>query len=125
MRDAKPADLQVARDNRRSLTRCPRRLRAEAKREWRRIVPELVRQGLFTVLDRSTVATYCTIFAELQECHEAIRRHGYTYEGPEGEPVARPEVDIADQLSKLLLEYADALGLSPWSRSRIANAQGG
>ncbi len=51
----------------RSAPRAPEWLSDEAKAEWRRIVPELGRMRLVKTVDRSTLAAYCTTWAQYVE----------------------------------------------------------
>src|ERR1700680_4917197 len=53
---------------------CPSWLDAEAKREWKRIAPELVSLGLLTILDRATFAAYCQAWADLHALKTELRR---------------------------------------------------
>ncbi len=42
---------------------CPRHLLKEARKEWRRITPELQQLGLITRIDRAALALYCQEYA--------------------------------------------------------------
>lgn len=44
---------------------CPPHLRPEAKKEWKRIAPELEKLGLISRLDRTALALYCQAWAWL------------------------------------------------------------
>lgn len=104
---------------------CPTWLNAEAKREWRRIVPELERLGLLTLVDRAALAAYCQSYARWQQAEKVIEKQGMTMATPQGFEVARPEVAIARQQMQLVHKFATEFGLSPSSRSRVNAKPGG
>ncbi len=54
----------------------PAWLSREAKAEWRRVVRELDRIGLLTVVDRAALAAYCQAWAELVEATQVLGREG-------------------------------------------------
>lgn len=109
-----PADLRKLRGNPRKgkiafLTRRlapgkaepPRWLKGDGLREWERIVPELHRQGLLSVLDLAMVAAYCETFSAVGRAKKA---------GDER------------LLQKLLSEvraFSNRLGLSPADRGHV------
>jgi phage terminase small subunit len=43
----------------------PRKLNAEGKREWERIVPDLVKTRILASIDLSYLATYCSLHAAI------------------------------------------------------------
>ena len=96
----------------------------EAKLEWTRVVGELERLGLLTVVDRGALAAYCQSWARWAECEQEITQHGATqfveskangtYEQ------LRPVVAMAQKYFQLMQSAAARLGLDPASRSRIS-----
>jgi len=46
---------------------CPDWLSDDAKKEWKRLAPELERLGLLTVLDMAAFAGYCQSYAKLKK----------------------------------------------------------
>jgi len=78
----------------------PSWLSPEAKKEWKRLLPELKRAGLFSVPDRSVFASYCEAVATLKHTTEVLNRDGYTYRVIKGEMEfenERPEVKMRER----------------------------
>ena len=110
----------------------PRWLCAEARVEWKRIVPELQLLGLLTRLDRAALAIYCQSFGRLVQVEYAIGAHQAEL-AAKGELVAHALVQTTptgfareDVLSKMAADlriqvdrFLTAFGLSPSSRSRV------
>src|SRR4051812_10620069 len=55
---------------------CPSELGPVAKKEWERIVPELIERDLLKPLDRALVAVYCTANANWLAANEALEKFG-------------------------------------------------
>lgn len=70
---------------------CPPHLLKEAKKEWKRITPELQRYGLISTLDRSALASYCQSWALLVYVEERIRKNMETAERKRAECEERGE----------------------------------
>ena len=70
----------------------------EAKREWRRIVPELDRIGLLARLDRGVLSTWCASWAQYRQAVELLARDGPVVQGARGKvkhPAAQAARDAA------------------------------
>ena len=98
---------------------CPTWLSTEAKREWRRIVPELERLGLATTLDRALLAVYCDAWAQFQRTTKVLQQEGSTFTTKGGFVRQRPEVAIQRAAVDTIRQLAAEFGLSPSARSRI------
>lgn len=100
--------------------RCPKELSPDAKREWRRIAPELARLGLLTRIDGTMLALYCDSYARWLEAQQAVQKFGAVIKSPSGFPMQSPYLAIAnkalDQMRQLLQEF----GMSPSSRTRVS-----
>jgi P27 family predicted phage terminase small subunit len=120
---------------------CPPHLLPEARKEWRRITPELQRYGLISKLDRGALALYCQAWARWVWAEQQLQRavalaqakqaeaeargeiwaggDGYTVPTPNGHLTYSPHWVIAnkamDQTNKFLADF----GLSPSSRGRV------
>src|SRR4051812_27944899 len=75
---------------------CPSELGPVAKKEWARIVPELIERDLLKRLDMAVVALYCTAYAEWLAASEAIQKYGAVIKTASGYPVQSPYVAIAE-----------------------------
>jgi len=100
--------------------RCPRWLTAEAKREWRRVAPELERLGLLTQIDRLALAGYCQAYARWRQAEEVLEQKGLTFTTPNGYIQQRPEVAIAQRNLQAVRAFCGEFGLTPSSRGRIS-----
>lgn len=99
--------------------KCPHWLSPEAKREWKRVAPELERLGLLTQIDRAALAAYCQAYARWREVEEVIRKQGLTLTTESGYVMPRPEVKIAEKAMQTIRAFCSEFGLTPSSRSRM------
>lgn len=108
---------------------CPTWLSAEAKKEWKRLVPELQTLGLLTIVDLAALSSYCQAWAELQEATRILDRDGRIIEvqkynragdvtgyAMQTHPAVKLQRDAFQRVKQFLCEF----GLSPASRSRTA-----
>ena len=58
-------------ETRPAVPRCPEHLGPEAKREWRRLAPQLARMGLLCKIDRAALALFCQAWARWIDAEEA------------------------------------------------------
>jgi P27 family predicted phage terminase small subunit len=107
---------------------CPKWLRREAKKEWKRIAPQLERIGLLTEIDGTALAGYCQSYAKWKEAEEYISKNGFAYNIPkrdeEGEIISLyvaqwPQVSIAKQCLDQIKAFCAEFGMTPSSRSRM------
>lgn len=97
----------------------PQALSAEAKAEWRRIVPELENMGVLTKTDRALLIRYCTVWADWVDINAAIAKSSKLIMGDHGlirNPLWRLRSDCETALDGLM----KALVLSPNARLRAA-----
>jgi P27 family predicted phage terminase small subunit len=92
---------------------CPRGLSLGARREWRRIAPELAEMGLLSAQDRAGLAVYCADFAAWMGVLGQAQRF----------PLGSRERDalerLADRFRDGALKMANELGMTPLARSRF------
>lgn len=118
------------------LPACPHWLTLEAKREWRRVLPELKAMGLLTVVDRAALAAYCEAWACFRQAQEVVQEKGITHEEPimarvKGENGVvfekivgykvkqRPEVAVSLRYFQILSRMVVEFGFTPSSRGRM------
>lgn len=104
--------------------KCPSHLDKIAKREWRRIAPELERIGLLSRIDMAALAAYCQAYARWVKAEKAVQKHGMLIKTPNGYPVMSPFLLVASKAIEQMKSFLVEFGMSPSSRSRI-NIPGG
>lgn len=107
---------------------CPSWLSKEAKAEWRRIVPELERLGLLTLVDRTALAAYCQAAAELEIATKQLNKEGriifvevFNKAGEVSGSVQKPHPAIKLQRDafRQVKAYLAEFGLTPSARTRV------
>lgn len=123
------------------IPKVPPWLWAEAKKEWKRITPELKRYGLISQLDRAALVMYCQAWSEyvwlkqkLSEAmanaeigREAAKAQGKEWFGDDGFKITTanggfsysPYGVAAKRAGDEVAKYLQAFGLSPSSRGRV------
>lgn len=101
------------------LPKCPEWLETEAKAEWKRLAKNLFELGLLTDLDVQVFASYCQAYARWREAEEFLTQHGSIVKTKSGYWQQVPQVSIAHQNQKLMMQAASEFGLTPSARSRI------
>jgi P27 family predicted phage terminase small subunit len=110
---------------------CPEHLKGEARDEWARIGPHLVRLGLVSQIDRAALAGYCDAWGEyVWACR---RIEDLNAEDPTGDrgriwdtPSGYKQISVVQQIRNRALEqmakYLAMFGMSPSDRSRVTAA---
>ena len=116
--------------------KCPDHLSHEAKKEWRRIVPELERIGVLTMIDIGALAACCQLYGRWVELERGIEKEGMYIDVPilhketgaavlnkDGKPITIPEKNPKVAETRLTLQqyraYCGEFGLTPSSRTRL------
>lgn len=133
MRGAKP-HLVVNNDAVMRAPSAPGWLSADAKREWRRVLPVLIKRRILTTGDLGGLENYCIAIGQARAMERHIQEHGAIFESfketDDGSLVSlgmkrNPAVGIqADAMTRARLLAAE-LGLTPVSRSRPAIREDG
>jgi P27 family predicted phage terminase small subunit len=105
----------------------PTWMSAEAKREWRRVMPLLVERRILTTADLGSLENYCIHVGTIRQMDRHIEEHGAIFEqfkeNEDGDMISlgmkrNPAVGIrSDSTTQARLLSAE-LGLTPTSRSR-------
>ena len=98
---------------------CPTWLSAEAKAEWRRLVPELEEIGLLSLVDRMALTTLCQAWAEFYEATKILEKEGRTFTTIAGYIVQHPAVAMQRSAWAGVKSFCSLFGLDPSSRSRM------
>ncbi len=120
---------------------CPPHFFKEAKKEWKRIVPELKRYGLISKLDRAVLSLYCQSWAQLVFAESRLNRDmklaeerraeaedkGEDYVGGDGmvtittngNMTSSPYWVMANRAREQVDKFLANFGLSPSARGRV------
>jgi P27 family predicted phage terminase small subunit len=98
---------------------CPKCLSKEAKAKWRKLVPELDRLGLLTVVDGDALASYCQAWAEFQQATETLEREGRYTQNAAGTTTSHPAVLQQRTAWRALKDIGAQFGLNPAARGRL------
>ena len=96
----------------------PRDLAAEAKAEWRRVVPELEEIGLLATIDRAVLIRYCTAWADWLELQKLLQQSGKVLKGARGHIVRNPLWFMKNDAEQTVSDLGKQLGLTPVARLR-------
>lgn len=124
-----------------ALPGCPTHLLKEARKEYKRITPELIRYGLISKIDRAALCLYLQTWAELVYAESMIKRQmavaekkraeaeaiGEEYLGGDGlveltkngNVIYNPYWVIANKARSNVDRFLANFGMSPASRSRV------
>lgn len=95
-----------------------RRAREIARREWRRVIPVLVKSVGLANVDTSVAQDYCICVARIDMCERGLSRDGMMVLGERGW-MKNGLTTIVGQYRTQLKVYIGELGLSPSSRTGI------
>lgn len=120
---------------------CPPHLFTEAKKEWKRVTPELKRYGLVSKIDRAALSLYCQSWAMLVYAEQQMKRamriaeqkrlaaeaRGEEYTGGDGmvdvtsngNMVYSPYWVMANRAREQVDKFQANFGMSPSSRGRV------
>jgi P27 family predicted phage terminase small subunit len=103
----------------------PKHLSAEARAEWDRLAPILVRLKLLSNLDRAAFAAYCQAWARHVEAEEQIAKASALAFTHNGFPIVNPWVTISKQAVDQMCKFLSEFGLTPAARTRISAPEPG
>lgn len=97
----------------------PTWLSAEAKAEWRRVVPQLDRLKLLKLEDRAALAIYCETWSTFVRATRLVAKEGLTTNAKQG-VLSHPAGGIARAASRELRAWCAEFGFSPSAEGRLA-----
>jgi P27 family predicted phage terminase small subunit len=100
--------------------KCPAHLHDYAKEEWSRLLPELDRLGLLTMVDRAALSVYCQAWAEHRLAVETLNADGRYVTRGTGGLGAHPALAQLHAAEATIAKFASLFGLDPSSRSRLS-----
>lgn len=98
---------------------CPQYFHPYARREWRRVVPELERLGLLTQIDGAALEAYCVAYSNMVRAAEEIKAD-LSVVTPTKFSRPSPYVAIFNQAAALVRAFCTEFGLTPAARVRLS-----
>lgn len=98
---------------------CPDELCDDAKLEWNRLAPYLLRMGMITEADRGAFAGYCQAFGRWIEAERYLRIEGEILRSDKNNLVQNPRLWVANRALEQMYKFMGEFGLSPSSRTRL------
>lgn len=121
MRGRKAVELRAIEGGLSKAPRAPVWLPPEAKEEWRRVLPDLIKRGVLTKVDLSAVENYCFAIGQIRECQKTIAMEGAVIETKHGSK-RHPLFQTLQQMLTESRRLASELGLMPASRNKAERA---
>lgn len=97
----------------------PSWLGKEAKAEWKRLAPVLVKYGLLTEADRTTFGLYCQAYHDFLTAKRQVDKHGLTTTTEKGNVIQHPAVAVMTKAWARVLSAGAEFGLSPSARTGL------
>lgn len=97
----------------------PDDLSPAAAAEWDFIVPELIRMGVLTVVDRSVLVAYCRCAGVIAQSESTLAAEGSVLQTEKGYAYPHPAMAQMMTAQKQQIGYAAELGLTPASRTKV------
>ena len=99
---------------------CPTHLSKAAKKEWKRIAPELEKLGLLSHIDMAALAAYCQAYGRWVEAEKKLKEIGHPlYKSKNGTVTTSPWLWVANKALDQILKFASEFGMTPSARTRI------
>ncbi|RWF62558.1 phage terminase small subunit P27 family [Mesorhizobium sp.] len=88
------------------------------KKEWRRVVPQLVANRKIAAHELGTVEAYCLAVANMRKAEAIVAAEGPIYTSPSGELKRHPATMLVKESVEAARRLAAELGLTPASRGK-------
>jgi len=118
----RPTELRVldgVSSEKRGMPKPPIWLKAEAMKEWKRLAPELMAEGLLTEVDRGMLVLLCQSWADYVGAIQRIQKRGHVFTTPQGFRAKNPDITIMNEAFKHYFDACKQFGLSPMSRTKL------
>lgn len=98
---------------------CPRHLDADGRREWKRLVPVLLRMRVLTEADQHSLANLCQTYSTMLKAQEQLNKTGLLLKTPSGYVQQSPLLSIVNGCVDTITRLSREFGLTPAARTRV------
>lgn len=110
----------------RAIPSCPRHLKGESRKEWKRITEELDKYGMISEVDRGALAMLCTLWGRYVAAEEMIEKAavqspgsaGLFVKSPNNFPIQSPWLAVSNKAIEQYKGLCAEFGLTPAARVR-------
>jgi P27 family predicted phage terminase small subunit len=106
-----------------TLPHCPAYLEVDARTEWDRLAPILVRMKVLTEADYIALASLCQTFSTMMKAQEQLTKSGILFKTPSGYVQQSPLIGIVNSCTEKIVTLCREFGLAPSARSRMLTNQ--
>ena len=107
---------------------CPRHVKGEARKEWRRITGLLNDCQMIAEVDRGALAMLCTAWGRYVSAEEMIERaneqapgsYGLFVKSPNGMAIQSPWLSVSNRAMEMYRTWCAEFGITPAQRVRVA-----
>jgi P27 family predicted phage terminase small subunit len=90
------------------------------RKVWKKTLKDMADFDILDNVDSECLSVYCDAVARHQELTLKIREEGYTIITAQGSQSVSPYVTAAQSYARIMMQYADKLGLNANARARLA-----
>lgn len=105
------------------MPRCPAYLDAEAKREWKRLAPLLLKMGVLTEADYHSLGNLCQAYSTMVKAQTKLTETGLLLRTPSGYVQQSPLLSIVTSSVETITKLSREFGMTPASRTRVASIE--
>lgn len=102
---------------------CPAYLDADARTEWDRLAPILVRMKVLTEADYIALASLCQTYSTMVKAQEQLNKSGILFKTPSGYVQQSPLIGIVNTCTEKIVALCREFGLTPSARARVQTNQ--
>lgn len=102
----------------------PAWLGKHGKAEWRRIVPQLLREHTLSAVDVPALEGYCAAYERAISCEAQIKSDGPMTQDEGGRIIKHPLLPVVAAAWREVRAFASEFGLTPATRSKVARHTG-
>ncbi len=101
---------------------CPEFLDKDARKEWDRLAPILLRMKVLTEADYIALASLCQAYSTMVKAQVQLNKTGILFKTPSGYIQQSPLISIVNNCTEKIVTLCREFGLTPSARTRVQAA---
>lgn len=103
------------------MPQAPAHLSGEARTEWARTLPMLLRNNMITEVDLNSFSAYCQAYGRWIVAESYVAKQGEVLIAPSGFPIQNPYLAVVNKALEQMHKLETEFGMTPSSRSRVSS----